>query len=64
MELCQKFESDLCILYSGTEVNPKSIIDILSAGIKQGTAIQLTAEGPDEQAAVAEIAAFIESLIE
>jgi len=62
--LCQKFKSHLCILHGDVEVDPKSIISILAAGIKQGTTVELTANGPDEEVAGQEILAFIEGLTE
>lgn len=62
--LCQKFESDMRIVGGGADIDPKSIISILSGGIKNGTTIELTASGPDEQNAVQEVAALIESFTE
>lgn len=41
--------------------NVKSIIVLLSMGICQGESVEITAEGPDEQEAVAELTALIES---
>ncbi len=62
--LCQKFESQIRIIDGTNEVDPKSIISILSAGIKQGTTIELTTEGTDEQEAGEQLVGFIESLTE
>ena len=62
--LSKQFESKITISGNGAEVNPKSIISILKAGIGQGTEITLTAEGPDELKAGEDISAFIESLEE
>ena len=61
VKLCNSFESELCIIAGDSEVDPKSIVDLLSNGIKQGTVIELTADGPDEQNALDEIVALIES---
>ena len=41
--------------------NAKSIIVLLSMGICQGESVEITAEGPDEPEAVAELTALIES---
>ena len=41
--------------------NAKSIIVLLSMGICQGESVEITAEGPDEQEAVPELTALIES---
>ena len=44
----KKYQSSLIIKKSGKEINGKSIIQIMSAGISAGTEICLEAEGPDE----------------
>jgi phosphocarrier protein len=62
--LSQKFESKLRIVSGDAEVDPTSIISILAAGIKQGTTVELTAEGPDEEAAGRDILNFIKGLTE
>ena len=64
VELCKKFESQLVLKHGDVMVDPKSIISILAAGIKQGTTIEITAEGPDEAEAGAGVQAFIEGLVE
>ena len=62
--LAKKFESDMKIIDGETEVNPKSIISILSAGINKGTTIDLIAEGADEQQAADQISEYINMLTE
>lgn len=62
--LCQKFQSSIKILTDNMEVNPKSIISILSAGIKKGTPVILQVTGEDEQEAGAMISDFISNLKE
>ena len=63
--LCQKFETEeIRIVTNEKEIDPKSIIAILSAGIKQGSTIEFTVEGPNEEKAGKEIVAFIEGLNE
>ena len=64
VKLCNKFQSDLSIVAGDSSVDPKSIVDLLSSGIKQGTAIEITADGADEQKALDEIVALIESFAE
>lgn len=61
---CQKLDSRLIIINGDEEVDLKSIINILSAGIKQGTTVKLTAEGQNEEQDGREVIAFIESLTE
>lgn len=62
--LSQKFKSDIKIVYGIIEVNPKSIISILSAGIKKGGVIDLIIEGIDEQQAANQISEYINTLSE
>lgn len=62
--LSQKFESDIKIIDGAVEVDPKSIISILSAGIKKGTVIDLIVEGIDERQAADQISEYINTLTE
>ncbi|MDR0647831.1 MAG: HPr family phosphocarrier protein [Synergistaceae bacterium] len=63
--LCKKFSSDLRITdASGNDFDPKSIISVLSAGVKQGSDIQVTASGADEDEAGGQIVSFINGLTE
>ena len=62
--LSQKFESEICITSPDAEIDPKSIISVLSGGVKKGTTIDVKAEGTDEEAAVTQIVALIESFTE
>lgn len=60
----QKYDSDVkgYINTKNTEVDFKSIVSILSAGMIQGTEFRLEVEGEDEETAGPEIAEFIKSL--
>lgn len=62
--LCQKFKSNIRILTEDSEVNPKSIISILSAGIKKGSVVTIEVTGEDEQDAGQKISDFISNLKE
>ena len=42
------------------EMDGKSIMGLLLLGAAQGSAIPITADGPDEQAALAALAALVE----
>jgi len=64
VELCKKFESKITLRHGELLVDPKSIISILAAGIKQGTTVELIAEGPDEEIAGQEVLAFIQGLVD
>lgn len=60
--LCQKFDSKILIKCGTIEINPKSVISILSAGITQGQNITLLVDGPDENTAVEKITSFMDRL--
>jgi phosphocarrier protein HPr len=45
----------------GRTVNAKSIMDVLTSGVDQGSTIELTAEGDDAAEAVAALRTLIES---
>lgn len=45
---------------SEREINAKSIMDVLTAGVNQGSRIQLMADGPDEDKAIAELTELLE----
>ena len=64
VELCKTFESQITLKKGDMLVDPKSIISILAGGLKQGTTVELTAEGSDEETAGKEVLAFIEGLTE
>ncbi|MDR1579860.1 MAG: HPr family phosphocarrier protein [Synergistaceae bacterium] len=64
VSLAQTFSSKIRIRYGERTVDPKSIISLLSGGVKQGAEIELTAEGDDEQRAGRAIADFINALEE
>lgn len=60
----QKFSSNIWTEYAGRKVNFKSVFSILTACIKQGTTIQVYAEGDDEQEAGETICGMISSFTE
>ncbi|WP_040213221.1 HPr family phosphocarrier protein [Clostridium polynesiense] len=64
VKLCSKFKSNVNIISDGDEINAKSIIALLSAGICQGANITLKVEGEDEAEAINTIYSFIDGLIE
>ncbi len=58
----KKYASKVTICREGgTPVNAKSIVRLLAEGIGQGTKIELSTEGEDEEAAMVTLAAIIES---
>lgn len=48
------YDSDISVIANGKHCNCKSIDDILSAGIQQGTSIEIDCDGHDENDALAE----------
>jgi len=57
----KKFESKITICKEGGEpVNAKSVMRILAEGIGQGTKIEITADGVDEEAAMDALTALVE----
>ena len=57
-----KKTSDIKIKKAGDtrEVNAKSIMAVMSLGVKQGNEITITADGADEEEAIAEIQKVLE----
>lgn len=62
--LCKNFPEKITLLYGTHEVDPKSIISILAAGMKSGTSLTVQVEGENEQTAGEQIVAFIDGLTE
>jgi phosphocarrier protein len=58
-----KFKSQINVTRAGSDVtaNAKSIISVLSLVCTRGTAVTISASGEDEQEAVKDLIAFIES---
>ena len=50
-----KFKSDIQLSYKGRSVNMKSIMGVMSLGIPTQSEITVSAEGEDEEAAIATI---------
>ncbi len=56
-----KFKSEITIARDDVEVNGKSIMGVMMLAAEYGCEVTLKARGPDEEAAVAALAAVIES---
>lgn len=56
------FKSDIFIEYNGKSANIKSLIGVLSLGVKKDSSIKIMTSGDDEKYAIEEIAKLIESL--
>ena len=60
----QRFESEIFIEKEGESYDAKSIVDILCAAAAKDDTITLTAEGPDEEAAIDALIALLSSFEE
>ena len=49
-KIAGKLTSDITIIAGENKVNPKSVLILMSAGITKGTTIDITCEGPNEEA--------------
>lgn len=56
-----KFNSNVTIKFNGSDVNGKSLMNIIAAGIKCGSTIEIVCEGNDENAALDSAVALVES---
>ncbi len=56
VQSASKFNSDINLEYKGKSVNLKSIMGVMSLGVGQGSDVVITAEGDDEEEAIATIA--------
>jgi len=52
VQVAKGFESEIHIAYEGVETNAKSILGLASLVARFQAALEITAEGPDEDAAV------------
>ena len=49
-KIAGKLTRDITIIAGEKKVNPKSVLILMSAGITKGTTIDITCEGPNEEA--------------
>lgn len=61
VKLASSFEADIFINSKGRDINAKSVIGVLSAGICANTTITISADGADEVDAVETLVKLIES---
>ncbi|MDR2156598.1 MAG: HPr family phosphocarrier protein [Clostridiales Family XIII bacterium] len=57
-------KANIKILFNGNEINAKSIMAVLAAGIVKGSRITIVADGEDEEAAIEKLSALVESNFE
>lgn len=56
-----KYKSEVIIKYNGSEINGKSLMNILMSCIKCGSTVDVVCSGSDEQSALDEAVSLIES---
>ena len=61
IQKANEFKSSIWVEKEDRRVNAKSLLGILSLGITKGTTINLIADGPDEEEAVAALVELITS---
>ena len=61
LALVKKYNCGLTLEANGKSINPKSILNVLSMGLKEGSAITVRADGENEGQAVAEISEYLET---
>lgn len=59
VKIASKYQSEITLVRDGMEVNGKSIMGVMMLAAECGASLTLRAEGPDADAAVAELAALI-----
>jgi phosphotransferase system HPr (HPr) family protein len=64
MALVKSFKSHVTLITPKGEVDCRSIVNLLTAAIKQGTQVEVRVSGSDEELALARIIDFLETLSE
>lgn len=60
-KMAANYQSDVTVKFNGKDFNCKSVMMLMTALIKCGSEIELVCDGPDEETALAELSAFIDS---
>ena len=60
-QMAAKYQSNITVKHNGKDFNAKSVMLLMTALIKCGSVIEVVCDGPDEESALAEITAFIDS---
>jgi phosphocarrier protein len=58
VEIAKSFSSAITLVKEDRQVDCKSMISVISAGISPGTHVRIIAEGTDEEQAIAAMKAF------
>lgn len=54
-KIASKYQCTINLIVNDKTINAKSILNIMAAGIKSSTEIEIQCDGPDEEAALAEL---------
>jgi len=60
-QTAMKFKSDIIIEFGEKKIVAKSVLNVMAAGIKSGTEVNLIVEGDDEEEAMKTLVEAIES---
>ena len=60
VQVASQFNSEIYVEIGKKKVNAKSIMAVMSLGVKKGNEVIITAEGEDEEDAIAEIQKVLE----
>ena len=55
------YKSHIALTFGSTTANAKSVLSVLSAGVKAGDVVEITCEGEDEQEAMEAMVKLFES---
>ena len=61
LAVIKKYKCSLTLAANGRKTNPRSILNLLSMGLKQGSEVTVRADGENEGEAAAEIAEYLEN---
>ncbi len=59
VQVASQYDSEIHVISQERTVNAKSIMGMMTLGLSEGEKIVVTAEGPDEEKAVAEIEHYL-----
>jgi catabolite repression HPr-like protein len=61
VQVASQYECSIHVVSNDKRVNAKSIMGMMSLGISSGETVTVTADGPDEQAAIDNIEKYLSS---
>jgi phosphotransferase system HPr (HPr) family protein len=61
-QFCNTFSNTITLIHEGIEINPKSIIMLMSSGIRQGALLEIRVDGENHQDICMTIVDYIKNL--